>query len=134
MQPSIYLHFGAGHGQDICTLLTKVKYPCDKVHLRIYEDDPLSIITRETLLALPADKRENTLSVYAHSIYDKIYTLNTNLISTNGWNSVATYSFSHLFDTIYYSIDGTTFSETKLHIPRYRKSNPTKSFVYILGN
>jgi len=116
MQPSIYLHFGAGHGQDICTLLTKAKYPCDKVYLRIYEDDPLSIITRETLLALEADRRENALSAYAQSIYDKIYTLNTNLISTNGWNSVATYSYSYLFDTIYYSIDGTAFSEKRLNI------------------
>ena len=82
--PSVYLHFGTGHAEDIGTILSKSRYPENKTHLRIYEDDPLSIITRNTLLALPAAQRQNAISTYAQHLQDKIYTTNENLISSRG--------------------------------------------------
>lgn len=115
-QPPIYIHFGTRHAEEVCTILGKTKYPLDNVNLRIYEDDPLSVITRNTLLTLPNDKRLNALGTYAQSIYDKIYTLNTNLIASKGWNTVATYSFGHVFNTIYYACDDFKFSESGLQI------------------
>ncbi|MEH3412267.1 glycosyltransferase family 9 protein [Phytobacter diazotrophicus] len=114
--PSVYLHFGTGHAEDIGTILSKSRYPENKTHLRIYEDDPLSIITRNTLLALPAAQRQNAISTYAQHLQDKIYTTNENLISSRGWNSVVTYSFGKIYDTKYYSSDKTQLTEDGLSI------------------
>lgn len=109
--PSVYLHFGTSHTENISILLNKTKYPQNKTHLIVYEDDPLSIITRQTLINLTAEKRQHALATYGQHLFDKIYTNKSNLISTNGWNSVVTFCLGKIFDTVYYAYDNTAFNE-----------------------
>lgn len=114
--PSIYIHCGTANAEEVSTLLSKLKYPQNKIHIRFYEDDPVAIITRNTLLALPDEKRQNALSIYAQHLLDKIYTQKTNIITSNGWNPVVTYCFGFIFDCSYYSYDQRHFSEKGLLI------------------
>ncbi len=128
--PSIYLHFGTGHAEDIGTILSKSRHPRNKTHLRIYEDDPLSIITRNTLLALPAAQRQNAIATYAQHLQDKIFTKKENLISSRGWNPVVTYSFGKIYDTKYYSCDNTLLTEHGLSISPLETNPNVKTVLF----
>ena len=128
--PSIYLHFGTRHAEDISTILSKSRHPRNKTHLRIYEDDPLSIITRNTLLALPAAQRQNAIGTYAQHLQDKIFTKKENLISSRGWNSVVTYSFGKIYDTKYYSCDKTQVTENGLSISPLEANPNLKTVLF----
>lgn len=114
--PPIYIHCGTGSAEEIGILLSKLKYPQNKTHIRFYEDDPVSIVTRNTLLALPDEKRQNALSIYAQHLLDYIYTQKTNIITSNGWNPVVTYCFGLIFDCTYYSYNQCHLSEKGLLI------------------
>lgn len=131
--PTVYLHFGTGHAEVIGTVLQKSRHPVNKTHLRIYEDDPLSIITRNTLLALPTAQRRNAISTYAQHLHDNIFTKKENLISTKGWNSVVTYSFGKVYDALYYSYDATKFTEDGISILPLSVAPDLKATLFNFG-